>query len=403
MSSAVPIADVQSSDEMRDSANDKAAEEFRSDPVPLVDPTQFPPTPEGLASFLSEIDGPRPVNEGTAHDTDVASFRASDVVVAAGTTLEVPIPVWTRGSEVTVLKAEVDDSTEEGNDVGFGVFLTSSDNGDVKMSMVRNPEQRITSLKDPLKFKVKVVPTSVMLKFDNYSSWITNKNISYLVEVTPPIDAETRARSKRAGRSLQSISREIITAEDGIKKIEQVWSAAKAEVEKAEEKVTRSSEALAKKSDEIKKRLESVRMSESALHDLVAATTKSELDILQLEEEQDECQERIKEIKIQLMAAESEFEAKSQQIQSQHEHIRRSKDQATKIDADIAFQLKAVEESGHIIKELKNAEQEYESTRVEAKNELQSIEDAQAQAQGVVDFYRSVFRSLQPRMLDPTR
>lgn len=144
-------------------------------------------------------------------------------------------------------------------------------------------------------------------------------------------------------------------------------------------------------------------MSESALHDLVAATTKRELDILQLEEEQDECQERIKEIKIQLMAAESEFEAKSQQIQSQHEHIRRSKDQATKIDADIAFQLKAVEESGHIIKELKNAEQEYESTRVEAKNELQSIEEAQAQAQGVVDFYRSVFRSLQPRMLDPTR
>ena len=151
MSSAVPIADVQSSDEMRDSANDKAAEEFRSDPVPLVDPTQFPPTPEGLASFLSEIDGPRPDNEGTAHDTDVASFRASDVVVAAGTTLEVPIPVWTRGSEVTVLKAEVDDSTEEGNDVGFGVFLTSSDNGDVKMSMVRNPEQRITFMY--LKFK----------------------------------------------------------------------------------------------------------------------------------------------------------------------------------------------------------------------------------------------------------
>mmetsp|Transcript_26038 Transcript_26038/g.38526 ORF Transcript_26038/g.38526 Transcript_26038/m.38526 type:complete len:264 (+) Transcript_26038:112-903(+) len=190
------------------------------DSIEIADPASFPPTPEGLAAFLSSVDGPcsTPPNSANSNGRDTTpnamTYRATSVKIEAAASREIPVPV--QGEPGTRIAWEV--SVEE-RDVNFGVEIQLNDTDDI--STIQEFIQIHPQSEDD-----KDMPSScsasgqyemesksdatIFLSFDNTYSWITPKHISYIVTVTPPIDEKQIMRSKRAEKSLQSIANTLL-------------------------------------------------------------------------------------------------------------------------------------------------------------------------------------------------
>jgi len=386
----------------------------------VVDPTNFPATSDGAAAFLAEIDGPRPIPEGSPPDNAVASFRASDVLVAAGATREIPIPVWTADSTVTVVRIGVDDEHCEGFDIGFSVYLTTAAaggstststststaagrSGVSNVTIVREPERIATigsNAKPALSFKVDNVPSTVLLKFDNAYSWITNKRVLYHVEVRPPIDEFVVARSRRAELAIDSVAMSLRQARDGVSKIRQVRQSVEQKARKTREITEATQKALGDNVVAFKNAVKAVKQVENSMNEKELETEENKRLVQQMDQEKQQIEAYIQKLRKELLVAESELEQKVEQIKIQHSNIETNIDESNAIEADIDDRLNAIEVAGDEIKEMEASVKVVEDESAEAARELEIITEEENKATAHMKFHDKLFQALQLRLLE---
>ena len=358
--------------------------------------TAIPPTPEGREAYLAEIDGPRPI----ADDNSVASFRANDVYVAAGSSVDVEVPVWLANSTVTVVKVGVDDEHVEGFDVLFSVLVVSPDGTE----KVVEADRRITTIgseaKPALTFKVEQVPATVRLKLDNAYSWINSKSVLYHVQVEPPIDEEVIARSHRAEVAIASLMVELNKSKKGVSQIQTARQPIEQKAMEAKKKAEDCRNALEVKVEDFKKSVKNVKASEKNLKEKEMETDNNEKLAVQMRDEKNQIQARIEELRKELQAAELELESKAQQILSQEELVSTNKKDVVAMEEDIDNRLNAIEASGAEVKDMEASMREVEEASIDASKELAILVEEEGKATEHHKFYERLFSDLKLRLLE---
>ena len=360
--------------------------------------TTIPPTKEGRMAYLAEIDGPRPIVDGAALDNAVASFRANDVYVAAGTTSEVQVPVWMANSTVTVVKVGVDDEHSEGFDVGYGVSINYPGGG--AKEKVIEADRRITTIGSELTFKVEQVPATVLLKFDNAYSWINSKKVQYHVEVEPPIDEEIIARSRRAEAAIDILAVELNKAKEGVAQIQNVRQSVDQKATEAKKKTEDCRKGLEAKIEEFQKSVKVVKRIEQTLKEKEVETENNEKTAAQMIDEKDQIQARIEELRKALQAAESELESKTVQIHAQQDLVAANKKDVLAMEEDIDNRLNGIEESGAKVKEMEALMKKTEESGIEASREQAIIFEEEGKATQHLKFYEKLFSDLKLRLME---
>lgn len=378
------------------------------DPAPTNDAgavkqiAAIPPTPEGRIAYLAEIDGPRPIADGATLDNAVASFRANDVYLAAGTTRDVEVPVWMANSTVTVVKVGVDDEHSEGFDVGYGVSITAPGGGANEKVIEAN--RRITTIgseaEPALTFKVEQVPATVLLKLDNAYSWINSKKVQYHVEVEPPIDEEIIARSARAEAAIDTLALELNKAKEGVAQIETVRQSVEQKATQAKKTAEDCRKDLEAKIDDFQKSVKAVKQIEQTLKEKEVETEKNEKTAAQMIDEKDQIQARIEELRKALQAAESELESKLEQIQAQEDLVSANKKDVVAMEEDIDNRLNGIEESGAKVKEMEALMKETDEASIEASREQAIIAEEEGKAKDHLKFYEKLFSDLKLRLME---
>jgi len=362
--------------------------------------TAIPPTPEGRVAYLAEIDGSRSIADGSTLDNAVASFRAHDVYVAAGSSLDVEVPVWLANSTVTIVKVGVDDEHVEGLDVGFSVLIASPDGAE----KVIEADRRITTIgseaEPALTFKVEQVPAMVRLKFDNAYSWINSKSVLYHVEVEPPIDEEIIARSHRAEAAIDSLAVELNKSKEGVRAIQTVRQSVEQKDTEARKKAEDCRKALEVKVEDFKKSVKTVKVTEQSLKEKELETENNENLVVQMKDEKDQIEARIEELRKELQAAEVELESTTQQIRAQEEIIVVNKKDVLAMEEDIDNRLNVIETSGTEVKEMEASMKEVEEASIEASKEYAIIAEEEGKATEHLKFYERLFSDLKLRLLE---
>jgi hypothetical protein len=366
--------------------------------------TAISPTPEGREAYLAEIDGPRPMSDGTTLDNAVATFRANDVYVAAGASRDVEVPVWMANSTITIVKVGVDDEHSEGFDVGYGVSIAAPDGGGVK---VVEADRRITMIgseaKPALTFQVEKVPTTVRLKFDNAYSWINSKKVQYHVEVKPPIDEEIIARARRAEVAIDALAVELHKAKEGVSQIQAVRQAVEKKAAEAKKMVNDHRKELEAKVEDFKNSVKMVKQAEQSLKEKELETGKNEKIIAQMVGDRDQIQARIEELRKELQSAKSKLESKTEQIQAQEELVVANKQDVLAMEDDIDNRLNGIEESGGNVKKLEEFLKEIEKVSVEASKEHAVVAEEEGKSTEHLKFYEKLFSDLKLRLMEVPR
>ena len=379
---------VASVDEKMTTTNGTAAQSAQVTAIPL--------TPEGREAYLAEIDGPRPI----ADDNSVASFRANDVYVAAGSSVDVEVPVWLANSTVTVVKVGVDDEHVEGFDVLFSVLVVSPDGTE----KIVEADRRITTIgseaKPALTFKVEQVPATVRLKLDNAYSWINSKSVLYHVQVEPPIDEEVVARSHRAEVAIASLMVELNKSKTGVSQINAIRRPIERKAVESKKKAEDCRNELEVKVEDFKKSVKNVKVSEKNLKEKELETDNNEKLAVQMRDEKNQIQARIEELRRELHAAELELESKAQQIQSQEELVSTNKQDVLAMEEDIDNRLNAIEASGAEVKDMEASMREVEEASIDASKELAILVEEEGKATEHLKFYERLFSDLKLRLLE---
>ena len=364
----------------------------------------IPPTPEARIAYLAEIDGPRPIADGTGTlDNAVASFRANDVYVSAGTTREVEVPVWMANSTVTIVKVGVDDEYSEGFDVGYGVSITSP-GGKGGSEKVIEADRRITTIgteaEPAMTFKVEQVPATVKLKFDNAYSWINSKKVQYHVKVEPPVDEEIIARSRRAEAAIDTLAVELNKTREGVAQIQTVRQSVERKATQTKKKAEDCRKDLEAKIEDFQKSVKAVKQIEQTLKEKELETESNEETAAQMIDEKNQIQARIDELRKALQAAESELESKTQQIRVQEDLVATNKKAVLEMEEDIDNRLNGIEESGAKVKEMEALMKHTEGASIEASREQAIIAEEEGKAKDHLKFYEKLFSDLKLRLME---
>ena len=358
--------------------------------------TAIPPTLKGREAYLAEIDGPRPI----ADDNIVASFRANDVYVAAGSSVDVEVPVWLANSAVTVVKVGVDDEYVEGFDVGFSVLVVSPDGAE----KIVEANRRITTIgseaKPALTFKVEQVPATVRLKLDNAYSWINSKSVLYHVQVEPPIDEEVIARSHRAEVAIATLMVELNKSKKGVSQIQTVRQPIEQKAMEAKKKAEDCRNALEVKVEDFKKSVKLVKVSEQSLKEKELEADNNENLAVQMRDEMNQIQARVEDLRKELQAAELELKSKAQQIQSHEELVSTNKKDVVMMEEDIDNRLNSIEASGAEVKDMEASMREVEEASIDASKELAILVEEEGKVTEHLKFYERLFSDLKLRLLE---
>ena len=192
-------------------------------PPPIVDPLAFPKSDEGLKALLSEIDKDCPL-EG--YSSSELHYQASNVYIAAGKTLDIPLPPIEQDGSKIEWSVTVVDQYKENLDIEFGLVVIIVDGEEVvarEMGRILAPSPDADKVDDGTeassnagddgekvsakgKFTVaNSAPVTVVIKLDNSYSWIKSKKINYSFVITAPVDDNMIQRSLRAKSVLPRI------------------------------------------------------------------------------------------------------------------------------------------------------------------------------------------------------
>jgi len=177
-------------------------------PSPVVDPLSFPQTNEGLAALLATIDADCPLD---SYIQSELNYQASNVNIAAGKTLDIPLPpVENDGSKIDWTVTLVDKYDEQ-LDIEFGLVCIVDGEEVVAREMGRilspvsdeNGATASTKTEEKVSAKGKFTvansaPVTVIIKLDNSHAWIKPKMINYSFTITSPVDVNMVQRSLRA-------------------------------------------------------------------------------------------------------------------------------------------------------------------------------------------------------------
>lgn len=168
-------------------------------PPPICDPLSFPRTAEGLTALLSEIDQDAPLEGYVQSDL---TYQASNIYVAAGKTLDIPLPPVEQDGSKIEWNVTVVDPHGERLDIEFGLFVivngeevAARDMGRIT-SPVESADEEVSAKG---KFTVaNSAPVTVLIKLDNSYSWIKSKKVNYSFNIKAPVDENMIQRSLRA-------------------------------------------------------------------------------------------------------------------------------------------------------------------------------------------------------------
>jgi len=159
------------------------------------------------STLINYVDGPR-INPD---DFTESVYHGRAIPVPARDMVQVPIVI--PGPPNSVLEYTIESFSY---DISFGVTITSQVGLDIEKTTEYVELKRVDSHLDPITGQILVdqVPCTVLLTFDNTYSFLTAKEVSYRVTISPPsIDEALSSRRRRAKASLCSVQEDRSSAE----------------------------------------------------------------------------------------------------------------------------------------------------------------------------------------------
>lgn len=349
-------------------------------PPPIVDPLSFPKTDEGLTALLTKIDEDCPL-EGYIQSE--LTYHASDIYIAAGKKLEIPLPPVEQNGSKIEWNVTVVDQHNERLDIDFGLFVVvdgeevaaremgrilsptlKGKSGDDDATESSNDDNgRDSSVSAKGKFTVaNSAPVMVIIKFDNSYSWIKPKKINYSFSITPPVDDNMMQRSLRAKSVLPQIlegQRELVKAkmmemaraealdrirlemEEKMSGLNKQIDDGKKTIEALQKRADEAEEEAKVKANEIKEALSMVKKEEQSIEECTTA-------IITLEEECARLRKKWEDLKVERQVREEEKMQNEKEAES-------NKDERMKLQEEIAAK-KAEEQS--TLKDMEGVEKE---------------------------------------------
>jgi len=338
--------------------NGVAKDEDEDIPPPIVDPLSFPKNDEGLKALLSEIDKDCPLDGYTSNELH---YQASNIYIAAGKTLDIPLPPIEKDGSKINWTVTVQDDYNEKLDVDFGLVVIV-DGEDVvarEMGRILSPSaDDSTEGNDGEKVSAKgkftvanSAPVRVVIKLDNSYSWLKGKKVSYSFTITSPVDDNMIQRSLRAKSVLPNIlegQKELTSKkENELSRAEALGRMQDEMKEKLEgltpERIKQSIEAIKKRADEAE---EEAKVKANEIKDALSVVKKEEqaidectTSIKALEEECARLKAKWEKLKVERKAHEEEKvkkekeaeEYKEMRIKLQEEIQQKKEDEQTKL------------------------------------------------------------------------
>ena len=250
-------------DDYEDSAEEKAEEKALAERQAMLETraineatasadSMYVPSPSLLSSssplpLLEQIDGPSLKD----YNANPNVYLAHGVPLAAGAKFEVPIHITTGGS---VVEYTVE---SEKNNVTFGITAEREE----KETVVKALELVDAHIKPVTgKFLVGTVPCVLVFTYDNLSSWITEKKITYKIVVTPPSKQNILlGRRRRAASALKAVEVDRSSASNRLasaRKEKDILTASMARLEKELAKQKESLEVVNKEESFLQSRVQ---------------------------------------------------------------------------------------------------------------------------------------------------
>ncbi|KAL9185776.1 hypothetical protein ACHAXT_003553 [Thalassiosira profunda] len=373
-------------------------------PPPIVDPLSFPKTDEGLQALLVEIDRDCPL-EGQARRE--MTYHGSDIHVAAGKTLDIPLPpVEQDGSKIEWSVTLVDEYSE-GLDIEFGLVVIVAGEEVQAREMGRilgPPDDGDDGEKVSAKGKFTVAnsaPVTVVIKLDNSYSWIKPKTVNWSFTVIGPVDDNMIQRSLRAMSVLPRIleGQKALTAAkaketsrmEALGRIQQEMDGKmsglnkqidynKAAIEALKQQADEAEEEAKVKQSEIKEALSNAKKEEQSIDQVTA-------DIIALEEECARLKKMWEQLKVERAAREGErLRNETKAEESKEERIKLQEEIATKKSEEQSKlrDIESVEKERSVLQgNLDNLEQEKKARKAEEDKYSNELAFLQRQMEAV--------------------
>jgi hypothetical protein len=209
----------ESEDDPDEESNDEDHTSVASE-IDSIFPGSFPQTEEGLRDFLRQVDGD--TEENGYHEEpqfqEDAIYQAN-LRIDASQKREIPIPIMVPNSLVEWAvrvdehdiqfalsrKSLMEDASEQIDVVVEKHYIiaredeTEEDDDDQggNGALKRNTDIKVDATEKG-EFHVDDSSSTIILEFDNYYSWITEKHISYHVRVIPPLNPSVPERAEKS-------------------------------------------------------------------------------------------------------------------------------------------------------------------------------------------------------------
>jgi len=354
------------------------AQDAMNIPPPFVDPLSFPKTDEGLTALLTAIDTKACPLESYVQ-TEL-TYQASNVYVAAGRQLEIPLPPVEQDGSKIEWNITVVDQYEERLDIDFGLFvivdgeevaareigrivapLATGDNEADDTTESSNTTEGVDDSKVSAKGKFTVAnsaPVFIIIKLDNSYSWIKPKEINYSFHIKSPVDANMMERSLRAKSVLpkilegqkellklkgeeaarkEALGRIQMEVEEKVSGLDQKIEKGKQTIKSLQKRAAEAEEEAKIKVDEIKEALSTVKKEEQSMEECTTEIVALEIECARLKTKWEELKMERQVREEEKLGVEKEAERKKE------ERVRLQEEIAAK-KAEEQITLKSTEE-----------------------------------------------------------